>query len=168
MNTAPQYTTTALLGRASLRHAREEEYVEWAVHMLEQGHDTPNLCILAGLEPILNHFEVQDHFSRSLKELGIERKENDVEIKRYAIETVRHILNGSIDHKVGVSTLNSVCIAGDYPSYLMDWYSLDDAMIDIDSGHYPNGFPEAYGKDFREVVLGVAREFLNEYDDENR
>lgn len=168
MNTALQYSTIALLGRATLRHAREEEYVEWAIHMLEQGHDTPNLCILAGLEPLLNHFEVQDHFNRSLKELGIERTEKEEEIKRYAIETVRHISKGIIDHKVGVSTLNAVCIASDYPSYLMDWYSLYDAMIDIDSGHYPNGFPEAYGKDFREVVLNVAKKFLSEHDDDKK
>jgi len=71
MNRALSFSTIALLGRANLKHAREEEYVEWATHMLEEGHETPSLCILAGLEPLLNHFEIQDYFKRSLRALGI-------------------------------------------------------------------------------------------------
>ncbi|MDB2358102.1 hypothetical protein N9V86_03180 [Opitutales bacterium] len=160
MNRALSFSTIALLGRANLKHAREEEYVEWATHMLEEGHETPSLCILAGLEPLLNHFEIQDYFKRSLRELGIERKQKEEEIRIYATETVRHILDESIDYKTGVSLLSSVCISCDYPSYLMDWYSLDDAISDIESGNYPNGYPSAYGRNPKAVVLEIATDFL--------
>jgi hypothetical protein len=48
-----------------------QDCVDWALQALCEGLDSPSLRILAGLEPLLNSFEVLGYTKKTLKELGI-------------------------------------------------------------------------------------------------
>ncbi|EAZ90260.1 hypothetical protein CY0110_04593 [Crocosphaera chwakensis CCY0110] len=64
-------TETLLLNRA-LNCAMAEDYIEWAVERLCEGVDTPNLRILAGLNPKLEKDEIESYFRYTCKELNID------------------------------------------------------------------------------------------------
>lgn len=162
MNEALEFSTEALLGSERLGLADDAAYVSWAITRLSEGLDSPNLRMLAGLEPLLNHFEVKHHFIKALKELRIERKSEKEEIESYVTEVAQAVVNGRIQPKVAVATMNSICIASDYPSELMGWYALDDARMDLEYGTYPHAYPKAYNRDFSEVVIEYAQEYLKE------
>lgn len=49
----------------------ERHYIPWAISLLEKDFDTPSLCILAGLQPPFNEFEVNKYLKNTLRELSI-------------------------------------------------------------------------------------------------
>jgi hypothetical protein len=152
-------TTIAVFARENLKIIRAEEYVEWAIHMLEQGFESYNLCMLAGLVPLLNMFEVQSHFRKSIDELGIVRKSQSEEINDYAIILISGLVDKSISPDTALPILNKLCVASDYEEYFI-FYELDDARLDVNSGHYPHMYPDAYDNDFIEVVSKEAKAYL--------
>lgn len=46
------------------------DYSSWACHLLEEGFDSPNICILAGLYNENNLFELRQWHRRALQDLG--------------------------------------------------------------------------------------------------
>lgn len=157
-NLTPQ--TISLFGKQAIESVLVEEYVQWSIHMLEEGFESLNLCMLAGLENPLNLFEVKGHFEKSINELGILRKTPDEEIHDYALTLIRSLANKNISPKEALPLLSDICIKTGYNSKYMIWYSLEDARMDVEVGEYPYGFPDAYGKDFADIVSFEAQKYL--------
>jgi hypothetical protein len=153
--------TISIFGREALGFVRPVEYVEWANHMLEKGFDTYNLCMLAGLEPLLNMFEVQSHFKRSLDELGIVRVSKLEDIRNYALYLIKGLANKTIHPDDALPILEKICVHSDYSSEYMIWYELNNARQDVESGHYPHMFPSVYGGNIVDVCSDEAQRYLN-------
>jgi hypothetical protein len=83
--------------------------------MLEDGHDSPHLRILAGELPPYHHFELAHLRDRALSELGIQEVSDTVAVHLYAIERLRVALTGQEDLIETVALLKDLCIAHDYP-----------------------------------------------------
>ena len=64
---------------------------------LEEGLDTPSLCILAGLSKNESPFEIEHYFKLSLDELKIELPSNREAALEYAIGIVGEIIEGKKD-----------------------------------------------------------------------
>ena len=65
-----------------------------AVQGLEEGLDTPSLCILAGLSKNENPFQIEHYFKLTLEELKIELPDRRQAALEYALAVVDEILKG--------------------------------------------------------------------------
>src|SRR6478735_625598 len=71
-----------------------DECVDWAIEMLELGHETEHLLILAGLSKPTNYFETTDYLRRALQELGLEEKTGLEGMFNYCTYYILKIANG--------------------------------------------------------------------------
>lgn len=72
-----------------------------AVTGLEEGLDTPSLCILAGLSKNENPFQLDHYFKLTLEELNIKLPDKRQAAIEYAIAIVDEILDGKKDIIIG-------------------------------------------------------------------
>lgn len=76
--------TYKVLGQVAMGCGGSEHKCAWALSLLEQGIETENLAILATLQKPINEFEADDYFNRVLRELSIERPNDEDAIEGYA------------------------------------------------------------------------------------
>jgi hypothetical protein len=152
-------TTPAIQAKHVLQKAQTEDYVEWAMTMLEAELESNNLKILAGLSKLASPFEAEYYFKRAKLELGIFEPTKEQAIKDYAIYIAQQIIDEIIPYRRGVEILDQLCCTNDYPNYLMEWYYLDNWLDDIDNGESYD--PEFDGKSPKEIVNQVACAFIN-------
>ena len=64
---------------------------------LEEGLDSPSLCILAGLSEYENPFQIEHYFNLALKELKINLPDRRQAAIEYALALVDEIIKGNIE-----------------------------------------------------------------------
>jgi len=77
-----------------------------AVQGLEEGLDTPSLCILAGLSKNESPFQIELYFKLTLDELKIELPDRRQAAIEYSMAIVDEILNGEKDIIKGTTELH--------------------------------------------------------------
>ncbi len=77
-----------------------------AVQGLEEGLDTPSLCILAGLSKNESPFQIEHYFKLTLDELKIELPDRRQAAIEYSLAIVDEILNGKKDILKGITELH--------------------------------------------------------------
>src|SRR5438067_11666614 len=107
-------STSAFFYARSVNRGIASDYVDWATAMLEQGHDSNNLRMLAGLESD-NTFEAKEHFERALRELDLSEPDSRTAMRAYACELAQHLASGTIDPATGVRHLYDICVTSGYP-----------------------------------------------------
>ena len=155
-------STTSIWGFRVMKKCTSDDYVNWAVGMLESGSDSKHLRILAGLESSTSLFETEDFFARSIKEIELFEPSREEAIRGYSVYVAGQIVRREVPAREGVKRLFQLCVACDYPGYLNNWYTLDDACHDIEYGNYPYYYPSLTKDNLQETVLGIARKFLEE------
>jgi len=151
--------TTRLYARRALDTALREEYVAWAIEMLEAGRNSRNLRMLAGLGPPLSSSEVEDHFQKAIRELEIDPPEARSAIDDYACDIANRTLNGSISPYMCASELDEICHRLDYPKPYLGWVELAEIGGDL-RAEIPNWLATMSPKKFEKEVLKEAREFI--------
>lgn len=116
--------------------------------------------MLASSGPPFHWSEVEDAFRLTLSELGIDPPEPDETLWRYAKLVARQLLDGKIEAVQAVQILNQICIQLDYPRELAVWDNLDDAWLNISSGHEAYLVPAVTRDNFPDRVRDEAAEFL--------
>jgi hypothetical protein len=154
------HSTKAIFGKRTLKQLSAEVYVDWAVEMLVQGQDSFHLRILAGLDRSGSVFEAEDHFLRSIKELGIAEPEQEEAVRAYGCEIAQQIIDGQLSAQEGVKTLYSICLDMDYSRDFIIWLELDDALDSLLAGEYPYSYPSASMKNFDAIVKKEAENFI--------
>jgi len=76
------------------------------VRGLEEGLDTPSLCILAGLDKNENPFQIEQYFKLTLEELKFELPDRRQAAIEYSLAIVDEILDGKKDIIKGLSEIH--------------------------------------------------------------
>lgn len=147
-------TTAPILADKALQRTCGQECVDWAVSMLEQGHDNPGITMLAGLSPPFNHFEVAGYRDRSLRELGITDVSDSIAVTTYVAERLRLALSGEADLAATLCVIKDLCVARDYPRDIYDFYLLYFAHTDLQESEFQWYWPEAT----RENIVSIIRQ----------
>ena len=155
-----QETTNVLFAKRCLGTAVSENYVEWALELLEQTHDSPSLRILAGLSPPLNSFEIQGYFKKSLKELHIDEPSESDAINNYSIHLCERIIFGSIEPVTGMKALYGIFIHLNYRSDYIVWLELSDAVLSIKCGEDPYTYSLMNKDNIDVIIRNEAAKFL--------
>jgi hypothetical protein len=152
--------TDVLLAMDVLGTIKTKDVVDWAVDSLVAGLDSDSLRILAGFDESDSIFEIRDYFTKVKSELDLHEPLKDQAVRIYSVHLANAILEKDSNYGSLVSQLSELCYKNDYPDYLMEWYSLDDGLLDIQAANYPFGFQELNKADPREFTVGVARTFV--------
>jgi len=106
-----------------------DDYVKWAIAALENGFDSPNLRILAGLPSPAWRSDAEPYLFRALEELQIAIPNRDEVFREYAKEIARKIVNAEISPKEGAELIESRVVSPlNHPEDLIAWCYLSEGL----------------------------------------
>jgi hypothetical protein len=153
-------STMQILALRALRRSCGEECVAWAVSLLERGHDSRSLRILAGMTPPLNHFELSALRDRVLNELSPPELNDADPVTGYVREIVGEALGKPRQLGDVFREVSELSIALGYPTELRSFYLLRFAWEDLQARGDQRYWPGATRDNIEEVMLGEARRFV--------
>jgi hypothetical protein len=125
---------TAVLARWRFGARTGEEVIGWAIEMLEAGHDTATLRILAGLSPGRQDNDEIDHYLRRARdELGYQEPHEGL-LRRYVALVCRDVCDGRVPPSAAARELFDLWAGADYPKYLQSLASFDDGYALAEQG----------------------------------
>ncbi len=139
----------------------DSRWVDWAVRMLVEGHDTPSLRRLAGESGPFDQWEMSSLVGRTLGELGVHRPRTvDEAVLVYAAGLVKQ-LTSPVDDLGGVlSELAGLCIEHDHPRALHSFYLLHFAFGDLQVSEEQWYWDGATRGNIHDVVAREARTWI--------
>jgi len=154
--------TYKVVAYSDLTTLNGDDCVDWAIEMLQLGHDRPSLLILAGLTKPTNQFEVRDYLKRSLSELELDEKTGDDATLSYSSYYITKISNGE-DVKKNLGMVYEFCKARDYEKVIYDFYLLYWAWDDLDYGNeYQAYWPDTDKSNIEQIVIETAKKWVEE------
>jgi hypothetical protein len=120
----PVKSTAKMLMGKSTHSDKAEDWVDWAIEMIEAGYDTENLYLLAGMSKPYNPFQFDDLTNKTLSELGLDYKNITAIIKNYTYYIISKSLNNEVSFIETLKELKDICIRNDYDKEYYDFYLL--------------------------------------------
>ena len=140
-----------------------DDCVDWALELLSQGIETPNLLILASLSKPTNHFETIPYLVETLNELGIETLKGENAIVSYCYYYINQIRN-DCEVKSNLYKVCQFCIDHNYDKKVYDFYLLYWAWNDFDYGesitHY---WDNADKNNINTIVIKTASDWIERF-----
>lgn len=140
-----------------------DEFVDWALEMMELGQVSENLFILAGLIKPTNFFEACAYLNKALTELGLRVKIGHDGIISYSYYYVR-IIAKRINIKHNLEDLNTYVINCGYDKSIFDFYLLYWAWNALDYDGEQGYWAGATSENIEHLVVDRARSWLIEYE----
>jgi hypothetical protein len=148
-----QHDAMSLLAKEARGVLDGKELVNWATQALNDGHDTPALVTLAGLDmdspPLLS--ETMPAFRAALVQLGIPVPANREGVLRaHGVDIARQISVGALTPSEGVLRMECEVVSPlDHPIDLMAWCYLNSDL-------HPDTLAELSGIEWERYVLELA------------
>lgn len=114
-----------------MKHDSGEDWVKWAIDMVENGYESEHLYILAGKMSPYNLFEIDSLVEKTLSELGIKRPTDNEAVDGYAYYLISQALSGILQYTEVLQELKNICIALNYHDSLYSFYLLCYAYEDL-------------------------------------
>ena len=124
-------STTQILARRSRQLSCGAECVDWAIGMLEEGHDSPSLRILSGLTPPFNHFEIAALRERVLADLSPPELSLEDPVRAYVRELVATAIAEDRPMVRAFQQIAQLAIQLEHPRDLQRFYNLYFAWEDL-------------------------------------
>jgi hypothetical protein len=153
-------STKEILAWRALNRSVNEAWVDWAVSMLEAGHDTWHLAILAGATEPFNQFEMIAIVDKALAELGCDWSDKEAVIRDYVTELLQQMVAHQIMSRNALRILADMCIEMDYPRDLLDFYLLYFAQDDLRTSQVQWHWLHATRDNIEEVIREHATQWI--------
>ncbi len=151
-----------LAGKIAVGAAQPKDYSEWAIDMLNNGVESENVAILAGLDmdkhPDLE--EIKYYFKQSIIDLKLELPSEEKSFLNYAAHICREIIKGEISPQDGVATLDSLYSKSDYEPIYSIWDELNDDIWSIkerETSYFNTGLS---ANNIDQYITNVASQFI--------
>jgi hypothetical protein len=132
----------------------KQEYIDWAISMLESQYDGYNLRILAGLTSNYSSSETEAYFNRVIKELNIIVPEHEVILRAYLIEIAKEIICGITLPINGVNMIHKYVLTPlEHPRDLMGWCYLWESLE-------PTTFDLITNDKMDQTIIDFAKRYL--------
>ncbi len=121
----------ALIIEAIIADTRDKR-IAWAERALEMGAPpSPNLStlFLLSVEHMLNPWEVDDLFRRSLKEINLSDVGREEGLRQYARDVAEGLVMGSVAPMRGAGEIQAVTEALGYPEDMEPWGGFDEDLF---------------------------------------
>jgi hypothetical protein len=131
-----------------------DDYVLWASDALTQGHDTPTLRRLAGLDTPANWFQAHEMFEQVVGELGVPLPTSDEARRAYLAAVALAIVEGRTSPEEGLEVIHRAVVSPlQHPADLQPWCDLCDEWVSAKC-------ELLVGQERDDEVLRLARESL--------
>jgi hypothetical protein len=157
-------TTAQILAERALQQPCDEQCIDWAIRLLESGHETTATCRLAAKLKPHNHFDLASLRDQILTELGVFDTSNDDAITMFATELLRHANDGTMDVDTVLTEVKDLYISNDLaPDEIYDFYSLCYARADLKEQEFQYYWPDADRSNIETITRDRIREFVTEH-----
>jgi hypothetical protein len=130
--------------------------------MLQAGHDTLHLAILAGATEPFNQFEMAATVDKALAELGCDWSDREAVIRNYVAELLHQMPAREIASRDALRVLADMCLELDYPSDLLEFYLLSLAQDDLRTSEAQRHWPGATRENIEETIRQHATQWFQE------
>ncbi|MCW3073932.1 MAG: hypothetical protein JWP69_1001 [Flaviaesturariibacter sp.] len=125
------FSTYKLLAKKATYIDKVEDWVDWALEMLEYGYEAEHLYILAGLRSPIERPYLEEVIFKTLKELNL-HKISDVEaVNGYAYLLISEAFNEKNSYETTLKELKELHERFDMYKGLQDFYLLYWALEDL-------------------------------------
>jgi len=121
-----QETTYYLIGKQIFTHIDSKDYVDWAVYALENGFDSENIRILAGLDSADTEDRIK-YFNKSIEDLNlIFPTDKTVILSDFTKSLANNVIDGKVKPQEGLRIMLDIVVASDYDSRFVQFMDLDE------------------------------------------
>lgn len=153
-------STAQMLTERGLQRTCGQPCVDWAIGLLEAGHDSILICQLAAHRAPHNHFELASLRDRILRELGLLDTSLGDAITMYATELLEAADSGQMDVDAALATIKDLCVANDHQPNIYDFYSLYYARAELREQGYQYYYADPDSLNIDVVTRQRVRKFL--------
>lgn len=154
-------STKEILAWRVLNRPIDQTWIDWAVSMLQTGHDSLHLAILAGEMEPFNQFEMVALVDKTLAELGYDWSDKETVFKDYVADLLQRMLAQQITSEDALTGLMELFIArGCSPDDLYEFYLLYFAQDDLRESEITWHWPDATRDNIDTIVRQHAAEWL--------
>ena len=120
--------THVILGKQLICDFDSKDFVDWAVTIMQQGYESDNLFILAGLD--YERTEVREkYFYDSIRDLKIDiNKTNQELIEIYAKSVAEKAVNNEIDIEYAFQKMCTIACETDYDRRYIGFYIIEEDL----------------------------------------
>ena len=127
--------TPILFYNIRLGDAASADYIDWALSMLEQDHDSFSLKILSSLSEHVNAFEIDDFFRRAIQELHLHEPSHEECAQYYIQQLAKRILMEDENSTIDLAyKIYKVVDELDNFDGLEEWYEISEMIDDFRYG----------------------------------
>lgn len=136
--------------------------VDWALALLEGGHNETSVAVLAGELPPFNPFEMNELVDRALKELEIapHGSREDAAVAFTSVRVKQH-LDKQMSAEQMLAELSALCIELDYLDEIYDFYLFHFGLDDLKHGEFCYHLPEANRENIHQLLHDRCRQWLH-------
>jgi hypothetical protein len=145
-------STSEILAFKSLNRDVDDSWIEWAIQMVLNGHETEHLLILAGASKPYNQFYLQELTLKVFHELAVDFSSQEVVLRNYSAYLVSEALEGTRSYREVLLKLKDICIELDYEKLLFDFYLLFYALEDLEYSDNQGYWPNATRKNIQSLI----------------
>jgi hypothetical protein len=158
-------STSEILAFKTLNRDVTESWIEWAIQMILNGHETEHLLILAGANKPYNQFYLQELTSKVFRELSLDFSSGEKVLRNYSAYLVGEALGGIRGYKDVLNELKDICIERDYEKFLFDFYSLYFALDDLEYSENQWYWPDATRKNINAIITEYFKNWHEEQEE---
>ncbi len=137
----------------------DEQCVDWAIRLLESGHESQSTCRLAAKLRPHNHFELASLRDQILTELGLADTTGDAAICGYVAETLADSNENTFD--AVLTEIKDIYLSNDHePIEIYDFYLLYFARADLKEQEFQYYWPDANRDNIGRITNDRIREFV--------
>ncbi len=137
------------------------EYVEWALEMIELGHESDSLFILAGLSQPVNYFEAVRYLRYAIEELGLQVKMGKAAIISCGYYYVKNLTYNE-KLRSNLKALADLFMDWDSDNVVYDFYLLYWAWDDLDYSDTQHYWDGATRENIEQLVIDRAKQWVRE------
>lgn len=155
-----QKETELMIAESLINDFSSKRYVDWAIKLLSNGHESDNLNILAGLDNEESE-TIQKYFKQVLSDLEIEIESNKEKlIEIYAKSIAEDVVNQKITADSGLLAFVKIACFMDYKSKYLQFTYLSDDLYELENGEYSYYHDGLTLENKEEYVIEEFRLFL--------
>lgn len=157
-----QRRADTLMGERIIMGFDAKKYAAFGVELLENGYDSENIRILAGLDHD-DSWAVDQYFGMAAHELGIDMDAGPEKLlQKYAASVAEKVIDGQMVPENAVHIMYNLYMAADYDRRYSIFMELDDALSSLEYNEYPHTYPELTRDNQNEIFIKEFKKFLEE------
>lgn len=158
-------STYRILMKKAFNEDIDENWVEWALEMMQAGYESDNLYILAGITKPYNQFELQELTDKVIADLNLETSDKSLTIRNYVYYILSTTINEPSKYLSTLREVKDICIDLDMEKEYIDFYLLYFAKDDLNESENQWYWDGADRNNIDDIIKEKFQEYIDKIDE---